>query len=107
MSQYTWISLTGCNDNARWYINVAGTGDVTFTGGSFPAPAAAVTYNILGSGRTVNVQNIQLDGTILAPNNIVNEPSGVVVGKVITADFAMSLQVNKAQCFYPSAASKK
>jgi len=107
MSQYTWISVDQCNDQARWYINIAGTADVTFTGGSFPAPAAAVVYNVLGSGRTINVQNIQLDGTLLAPNNYVNEPSGVIVGKVIAADVEMSLQVNKAQCYFAEEGSSK
>jgi len=105
LSQYTWISLDHCNGNARWVLNIGGTGDVTFTGGSFPAPAPAVVYNILGSGRTVNVQYIQLDGTLLAPNNVVNEPNGVIVGKVIAADISMSLQVNKALCFIPSISS--
>jgi len=102
MSQYTWISMSQCNNNARWVLNIGGTGDVTITAGSFPANAAAVTWNILGSGRTVHIENTLVDGTILAPHNFVSEPSGVIVGKLIAADVIMSLQVNKNQCFFPS-----
>jgi len=102
MSQYTWISLNQCNPNARWVINLRGTGDLTITGGSFPASSAAsVLYNFVGSGRTLNILNTQLEGSILAPNNKVNEPSGVILGKVIAADITASLQVNKARCFFP------
>jgi choice-of-anchor A domain-containing protein len=102
MTQYTWISMSQCNSNARWVINVPGTDDVHITSGSFPATAAAVTYNILNSGRTINIQNTQVDGSILAPNNFVNQPSGVIVGKVCASSVIMSLQVNKQQCFFAS-----
>jgi choice-of-anchor A domain-containing protein len=103
MTQYTWISLSGCNVNARWVINVAGTADVTFTSGSFPATEGAVIYNVLGSGRKINVQWTQLDGSILAPQNILNQTGGVIRGKVVVADVIASLQMNKNQCFFPSA----
>jgi len=106
ISQYTWISVDQCNPAARWIVNLAGTGDVTITGGSFPSSSASVVYNFIGSGRTITIQNTQLDGTLVAPNNFVNQPSGVILGKVIAADITISLQVNKAQCFIPHGSSK-
>jgi len=81
MSQYTWISMSNCNANARWIINIVGTSDVTFTAGTFPAAANAVVYNVIGSGRTVNVQNIYLQGHLVAPFNTLNQPNGNIVGK--------------------------
>jgi choice-of-anchor A domain-containing protein len=101
MSQYTWISLSQCNSNARWIINLDGTDNMSITGGSFPAPAAAIIWNFNGSGRTLTISNTQVDGSILAPNNNVNQVSGVVLGKVIANNVIASLQVNKAQCFIP------
>jgi len=105
IAQYTWISLDQCNPSARWIINLVGTGDMTITGGSFPAASSSVIFNFIGSGRTLNIQNTQLDGTVLAPNNIVNQPNGVILGKVIAADITVSLQINKAQCFTPHTSS--
>jgi len=100
MSQFTYTVLNGCNSNARWVINIGGSGPVTFTGASFPANPASVTYNVLGSGRTITVRDINLGGNLIAPYNTVNQPSGVIVGKVIAGDITMSLQENRAQCFY-------
>jgi choice-of-anchor A domain-containing protein len=98
LSESSWFSLdNSCSTGSNWVINVAGTDDVTFSGGSFPVAANQVTYNVLGSGRTVNVQYTQLDGNVLAPNNNVNQPSGVIIGKVI-ANNIVSLQINKASC---------
>jgi len=74
---------------------------MTITGGSFPASAPSVVWNFIGSGRTLNIQNTQVDGSVLAPNGNVNQPSGVVLGKVIANNVVASLQVNKAQCFTP------
>jgi len=99
MSSYTWISLDSCNANARWVINIPGTDDVTFSGGSFPANSASIIYNIQGSGRNVRLQT-QLTGTVLAPYNKFIDISSVVIGKVIAGDI-VSHQTNRAQCFTP------
>jgi len=104
MSQYTWISMSNCNAGARWIITVPGTGPVTFTAGSFPAASNAVVYNVLGSGRTINVQNVYLQGHLVAPYNTLNQPSGNIVGKVIAGNIPATLNINRSgsQCFVPS-----
>jgi len=100
MAAYTWTSVdSGCNSDANWIINIGGSGDVSFAGGSFPFPANQVLYNVLGSGRTINVGPTQVEGSVLAPYNNVNQPNGVIIGKVI-ADNIVSLQINKAECFF-------
>jgi len=106
MTQYTWTSLSNCNTAAEWVINIVGSGDVTFSGGSFPAPANQVIYNIAGTGRTINVGPTQVEGSIVAPFNNVNQPNGVVIGKVI-ANNIVSLQINKAQCYIPPTSPDK
>jgi len=100
MTQYTWTSLDNCNTGAQWIIKIAGTGDVTFSGGSFPAPAKQVIYNVIGSGRTINVGPTQVEGSILAPFNNLNQPNVVILGKVV-ANNIVSLQINEAQCYTP------
>jgi len=104
MTEYTWISLTNCNSQARWIINIGGTGDVTFSGGSFPAGPNQVTWNIQGSGRNINVGGTQVEGNILAPFNNINQPTGLIIGKVV-ANNIISLQINKAQCFQSTGSS--
>jgi len=106
-SQFTYVvSDSSCNSNAKWVINVVGTGDVTLTGATFPAPANAVVYNIIGSGRTVNVENISLQGSVFAPNNRLYQPSGVITGRVVAGDVVMSLQVNQPTCYSPPASNQ-
>jgi len=97
MNSYTWVSITGCNSNAKWVINIVGNDDVSFTGASFPYNANQVLYNIQGSGRTITVGGTQVSGTILAPNNNINQPSGAIIGKVI-ANNINCLQINRISC---------
>jgi len=97
MTSYTWTSVSNCNSNANWVINIGGTGDVRFQGGSFPAQANHVIFNVLGSGRTINIENYRVEGSILAPNNNVNEPSGVIVGKVV-ANNIVSRHISRYEC---------
>jgi len=99
MDTYTWINLDNCNSDARWIINIPGTDDVSFSGGSFPGNAASIVYNIQGSGRNVRVGNTQLVGTVLAPYNKFFDVGSVVIGKVIAGDIGTSHQTNRAQCF--------
>jgi choice-of-anchor A domain-containing protein len=94
----TWISMSSCNPTAHWVINIAGTDDVTFSGISFPDTPSNVVYNVLGSGRTINVGATALHGTLLAPFNILNNPFGVIIGRVITGDIIASQQIGKIQC---------
>jgi len=64
----------------------------------------AVVYNVLGSGRTINVQNVYLQGHLVAPYNTLNQPSGNIVGKVIAGNIPATLNINRSgsQCFVPS-----
>jgi choice-of-anchor A domain-containing protein len=101
ISSYTWVSTSNCNSDARWIINVVGNDAITFSGGSFPYNANQVVWNIQGSGRTINVGWTQLEGSVLAPFNNVNQPTGVIIGKVI-ANNIVSLQINKYPCFSPA-----
>jgi len=100
MDLFTWTTLNGCNTNAKWVIKIGGTGDVTFSGGSFPAPANQVIYNIIGSGRLINVGATQVAGSVLAPYNNIYQPSGDINGKVI-ANNIYSRQILDGQCYFP------
>jgi choice-of-anchor A domain-containing protein len=103
LSSFSWVvGTSNCNVNARWIINIEGTGDVTFSGGSFPMSASAVVYNVIGSGRNINLGGYQLNGNLVAPYNNVNQQSGVVYGKVIAGSISASNQFNKATCFFPT-----
>jgi len=97
LNSITYYTLSGCNAGARWVINVAGNGAVNFQGASFPALSGGVVYNILGAGRTINVQT-QVNGNILAPKNIYNQNGGVTVGKVVVGSCQHVLQVNIPNC---------
>jgi len=101
INSYTWVSTSNCNADANWIINVVGNDDFTFSGGSFPYNSNQVVWNIQGSGRTITVGWTQVQGSILAPNNDINQPSGVIVGSVV-ANNIYSLQINKVPCFSPA-----
>jgi len=94
MASYTYTSVSNCNFQAYWVINVAGSGDVAITGDSFPAICGGVVYNVIGE-RTVTVTETSVCGHILAPNAVLNQPGGVIIGKVVANDITMSLQINK------------
>jgi len=102
MSQYTYVVLDSCNANARWIVNVPTTDNVLLTGVSIPAPPKAVVYNIQGSGRTISINGIYVEGSILAPYNTLYQNGGIVVGKVVVGDITKSLNFDKAGCFVPS-----
>jgi choice-of-anchor A domain-containing protein len=95
LAAVTYFSTSNCNFQANWVINIIGTDDVTFTGGSFPAPAGAVLYNVIGSGRTIYVHDTDLNGHLLAPDNFLNQTNGVIHGKVVVGNVLFSLQINK------------
>jgi len=92
-AQFTYTTLSNCNFQSRWYINIRGTDDVVLTGGSFPGVPGGVVYNVIGS-RTVNVHDTQVNGAILATNANLNQTGGVIVGKVVAGNVAFSLQIN-------------
>jgi len=103
MSQYTYVVLNNCNSGARWTANVDGTSDVTLTGVQIVnGNPGSVTYNILGSGRTIRINGIRVEGNILSPFNTLYQNGGNVLGKVIVGDITMSLNFEKAGCFVPS-----
>jgi choice-of-anchor A domain-containing protein len=98
MNAATWYGISSsCNINAQFVININGTGDVDFHGDGFPANPDNVVYNILGSGRVIDVHTA-VNGAILAPNNSLNQTSGVIRGKVIVGDVVFALQINKPVC---------
>jgi len=101
MSQYTYITVDNCNFQASWVINVRGTEDVYFRGDSFPAIPGGVVFNVLGSGRVIDVTGTAVTGHILAPNNVLHQTGGVIIGKVVVADVTFSLQINKYSCPNP------
>jgi len=89
----TYTVLDSCNFQARWTINVRGTGDVTFTGASFPTIPGGTVYNVIGS-RNVFVHDTSLAGHLLAPRANLNQTNGVIVGKVVANSVLFSLQIN-------------
>jgi len=95
MTQYTYTSVDNCNFQAYWVINIAGNDDITINGDSFPAICGGVVYNILGSNRIITIEDTSVCGHILAPYNIIYQPGGVIVGKVVAGDISLSLQINK------------
>lgn len=114
-NQITSYNLNNCNADFKWIITISAgsnpntnatsnnstTGNsVLFRGGAFPATAVNVLYNILGSNRTIEVST-GVYGAILSPRNHLNQPGGVVNGKVIVGS-AFVLQINKPVCTYTS-----
>jgi len=93
-SQFTYTTLDNCNFQATWTINVPGTDNVEITGGSFPAIPGGVVYNVLGCGRVIYIHDTALSGSLLSPCNTLNQTNGVITGKVVVGDVAMSLQIN-------------
>eukprot|EP01114_Cavostelium_apophysatum_P010364 TRINITY_DN23_c0_g1_i1.p1 TRINITY_DN23_c0_g1~~TRINITY_DN23_c0_g1_i1.p1 ORF type:complete len:962 (+),score=298.51 TRINITY_DN23_c0_g1_i1:390-2888(+) len=94
-AQFTYTSVDNCNVQANWVINVRGTDDVTISGDSFPGVPGGVVYNVIGTGRTVHVYSVSVDGHILAPANYINQTGGVIRGKVVAGNVLFSLQVNR------------
>jgi len=94
-NSFTYTSVDNCNFQAFWIINIAGSDDVTISGDSFPAICGGVVYNVLGSGRTINVDDTSVCGHILAPSNTLNQVGGVIVGKVVAGNIQFALQINK------------
>jgi len=101
-NQFTYITTSNCNSGARWTVNVDGTSDVTLSGVALPGQPGSVVYNIQGSGRTINVNNIQVQGSILSPFNTLYQKGGNIIGKVIVGDISLSLNFDKGGCFVPT-----
>jgi len=95
MATYTYTSVDNCNVQANWAINIGGTGDVFIRGDSFPGVPGAVVYNVIGSGRTISVDETAVNGAILAPLNTLNQTGGVILGKVVAGNIVNALQVNR------------
>jgi len=96
-SQVNWYSLSNCNFASRWVIDITGSGNIVIKGGEFPAVVERVVYNVLGSGRTISTTN-GVNGHIMAPQNSLNQPSGVTYGLVIAGDIPVAKQNNKPDC---------
>jgi len=99
----TYFNLSNCNSDAQWIINIAAdSGSVSLSGASFPVAAENIIYNILGSERTIFVDNA-LSGSILSPSNYLNQSSGVIDGNVVVAGILDMRQINKPDCSAASA----
>jgi len=101
LTQGTYYILDNCNFQATWVINVGGTGPVVFAGDNMPGVGSSIVYNILGSGRSVDVET-EVNGNILAPQNVLNQTGGVIEGKVVVGTCSATLQVNKPACSNPA-----
>jgi len=97
----TYYILDNCNFQSAWVINIAGTGTVNFFGGSFPGVAGGLVYNVLGSGRLINVTGTGVTGHILSPNNVLTQSSSVITGKVVVGNIENCVQINKPVCTNP------
>jgi len=97
ISKVFWYSFTNCNFYSRWILDITGTGDVQIQGSSIPGIVERLVYNVLGSGRNVNVLN-SLYGNLLAPNNNLYLPNGVTVGNVVVGNVSYAIQHNKPLC---------
>jgi choice-of-anchor A domain-containing protein len=100
MSQFTYTTLVGCNFQAEWIINIRGTEAVEFRGDTFPGLPGGVVYNVIGN-RAVSITETKVNGHVLAPTATINQPGGVIVGKVVAGDITFSLQINKPDCPNP------
>jgi choice-of-anchor A domain-containing protein len=100
-AESTYWVVNNCNFQATWVINIVGTEDITFHGDNFPGVSGGVVYNVLGSGRTINVQTT-VEGSILAPNNDLYQTGGFISGKVVVGNVQFALQINKPDCPNPS-----
>jgi choice-of-anchor A domain-containing protein len=94
-NQANYYFLDNCNFHAEWVINIVGNGPVYFTGGSFPAVAGGVLFNVPGTGRYLEVRSIGLNAHLLAPGNDLNQTSSVIVGKVVVRNYIELNQVNR------------
>jgi len=101
MSQYTYVEQNNCNPSARWIVNIDTTANVVLNGVTISS-GGSVIYNIIGSGRTISVGWIQVIGSILAPNNILDQPGGSITGKVVVGDVTKSLNLIRYDCFAPN-----
>jgi choice-of-anchor A domain-containing protein len=97
------VDMDSCNSKARWYVNVRGTTDVTFSANQdLPVNAAGIVYNVIGNNRKVNIKT-GVRGHMIAPGNNIVQTNGVIVGKLVANNIQMSLQINKNQCYVPTA----
>jgi len=93
----TWWQLNACDVDGTWIINIGGTGDVTFQGGNFPGISERVLFNVLGSGRTINVGS-GVAGSILGPNQEFSQTGGATYGLVIVGDVSAALSTSQPNC---------
>jgi len=96
VSSTTWWSMNNCADGV-WIINIGGTDDVSFSGGDFPGVSERVVFNVLGSGRTINVAS-GVAGNILGPNQYFSQTGGVTHGLVIVGDVISALSTTEPDC---------
>jgi len=96
-SQVNWYHLSNCNFFANWVVDITGNNNVTFKGSSLPAIVERLVYNVLGSGRYINVVS-SIYGSVLAPYNNFYMPNGVSLGFVVVANVINSRQNNKPNC---------
>jgi len=94
-NSFTYTTIGNCNFQANWFINIRGTDDVSISGGSFPGVPGGIVYNVVGCGRTITVHDTTLSGHFLAPCSTLNQPTGLITGKVVAGNVVASLQINR------------
>jgi len=94
-NQIQWFVVDNCNLYAEWIINIGGNGGVVLRGESFPSVTGGVVYNILNTGRTIEVVSTGLFGHLLAPSHHLVMNNSVIIGKVVVASAARIRQTNR------------
>jgi len=98
----SWVVDASCGTDSQIVFNIGGLGSVTFHGDNIYYKQERVLYNVLGSGRTIEIQT-EVRGSILAPNNVYHQAGmGVVKGLVIAGDMTQVHQINRVHCVHPA-----
>jgi hypothetical protein len=100
MALFTYTTVSNCKFEAEWVLNIRGLAEVIVRGGSFPGLPGGVVYNVIGQ-RDISITETKLNGHLLAPLGTLDQPNGVIVGKVVAADILSSRQINKPDCPNP------
>jgi fibro-slime domain-containing protein/choice-of-anchor A domain-containing protein len=92
-----YAAPVGCNLKGFFVLTVTG-GDVSFgqSQQTFVAPEYFL-YNFPGTGRTIT-SLYQPEGSILAPNSVLYQPSGTIVGIVVVGSISETNQINRLFC---------
>jgi len=97
------FSFTGLDNNSTLIINVSGTNAIGFNQNGVSLDGFShynVLYNFYQS-TSMNIQNVGVQGSILAPLARVTGGSGQINGEVVVGNWASNVQVNANSFFKP------